>query len=187
MNTTEAIELIARELEGSLTGAEAQQLQDWLTHSPANGQTYNNLRQLYRADWGQVIATPGREFFTTQHQAVRESVAAIEQRQQHKQQRIRAAAVLVLAVLASVFVYNTLPGKAAPHLAFDHAMLNTVADALSESYHVHIEVDEAAQYLRFTGNFVHTDLDTTLAALTRSLRLTLQHHGNTYVLMSRHP
>lgn len=186
MNTTDAIELITRKLDGTLTEAEGQQLEAWLARSTANRQTYRNLQQLYRADWGSITSSPGPEFFAQQHQVVRETMAAIDQRQRQTQLRIQAAAVLVLAMLASVFIYGTLPDTSRTHLTFNHATMNRVAAALSGTYHVHIEVDAAAKHLRFTGDFVHEDLDTVLVTLARSLQLTLQHHGNTYVLLPRH-
>lgn len=185
MNTTEAIELIIREPGGTLTEAESRQLHAWRSCSLANQQTYHALRQLYRADWSSVADSPGAEFFSKQQEIVRQKMVDIDQRQHHMQLRFKMAAVLVLGLLASVFVSLNLPEPDRVHLKFVRADIATIADALEEEYNVRIEVEETARHLRFTGDFVHQDIEVVLKVLTNSMPLTLKHRGDTYVLVSR--
>lgn len=185
MNTTDAIELIIRQQEDILTETERQQLDAWRALSTTNQQVYDNIRQLYRADWSWVEHSPGAEFFMQQSQVIRQKMLAVDQRQHRTRLRLKIAAVLVLALVAAVFISIILPDADRVHLTFVQTDVETIADALEEEYDVHIEVEEAAKHLRFTGDFVHQDLEVVLTVLANSMPLTVQHRGNTYILVSR--
>lgn len=181
MNTTEAIELIIRQLNGPLPEAEALTLARWLEQREANRQTYRNLAHLYNADWSTVTPPPGEDFFEKQRMIVHGQVAASNVHEQRVRLNIKVAATLALILLASLFVYLTLPGRAAATLSFHNAEVTAVADVLEQTYHVHIEVTEQVAHIRFTGVFIQEDFESVLATLSCSMPLTINLYDKTYV------
>jgi ferric-dicitrate binding protein FerR (iron transport regulator) len=188
MNKTEAIELILKELSGSLSPAEAVTLQAWLAGNPENPAVKAHIVQLHHADWRSVRPSPGPDFLEAQRTVLRLRAMQLEARKRKKDVLLRGAAVVTLAILASLFVYFTAfhSFNTERRLSFSHTRLPRVACMLERAYGITIDAsDEQVRTLRFTGVFVNEDADRVLAALRITLPLEIDQNRGIYVFRAR--
>jgi len=188
MNKTEAIVLILKQQVQTLSADEVRALNAWLAHDPRHLVVRERVLMLHHSDW-RSMPSASAGFLDAQLQAVQDRIAAHQRHERVSQMRIRIAAVIVLAVMASLFIYFTtrpVLNSYPVHLSFSQTDLYHVADELENTYDVTVRVEDATTgTLRFSGMFVNATATDVLTALEKTLPVTQEYQNGLYILKGR--